>query len=312
MAIEQESVKSTQIDPATFYSERRATERGGLRDFFTRLFRARLAGVGLVIVVIFILSALLAPVIAPDHPTKTNLLNRLKPPSAQNLLGTDDLGRDILSRILYGGQVSLKVGFISVTIAMVVGICLGLVAGYWSGSPLDQIIMRVIDGLLAFPALILALAIVAALGVDREDAVFPKVIYAISIVGVPAYARLTRGQVLSMREREFVLAARTVGAADRRIIWLHIFPNITAPLIVQSSLGIAGAILAEAGLSFLGLSVPPSTPTWGNMLSAGRGYIEIDPWLLIGPGSAVFLAVLGFNFLGDGIRDVLDPRLRNS
>jgi peptide/nickel transport system permease protein len=266
----------------------------------------------LFIVSMFVVAAIFASRIAPHSPTKQTVTKALRPPSAEYWLGTDELGRDIFSRVLYGAQVSLIVGFSSIAIALCVGVLLGLAAGYRSNSWLDQVIMRMMDALLSFPQLVLAIALVAAFGVDKEGTLFPKAIYAIAIVGIPAYARLTRGQVLTIREREFVLAARTVGAQDRRIIWQHIFPNITAPLIVQSSLGIAGAMLAEAGLSFLGLGVQPPTPSWGGMLSAGRGYLEIDPWLLIGPGGAVFLAVLGFNFLGDGIRDVLDPRLRNS
>jgi ABC-type dipeptide/oligopeptide/nickel transport system permease subunit len=170
--------------------------------------------------------------------------------------------------------------------------------------------MRTMDGVLSFPALVLALAIVGMLGPSKAGE-FPKAIWAIAIVGIPAYARLTHGQVLSVREREYVMAARTIGASDRRIMFLHILPNVTTPLIVQASLGVATAILTEAGLSFLGLGVQPPTPSWGSMLNAGRGYLEIDPWLTFGPGMAIFLTVLGFNFLGDGIRDVFDPSLRN-
>ncbi len=282
-------------------------QRGSAGEFFARLIRTRLAGVGLAIVIVFAFSAILAPLLAPYSPTKQQITNGLKPPSAEHLLGTDELGRDLLSRILYGGQASLQVGFIAVGIALLVGVTLGLIAGYWSNSWLEAIIMRTMDALLAFPALVLALALVAALGPNLQDAII-----AIGIVGIPAYARLTRGQVLSVRERDYIEAARTVGATDFRIIFRHILPNVTAPLIVQSSLGIAFAILAEAGLSFLGLGVQPPIPSWGEMLNAGRGYLQIDPWLIIGPGMAIFLCVLGFNFLGDGIRDVLDPRLRNS
>ena len=278
----------------------------GARDMLIRLIHARLAGIGMVIVALLILSALLAPWIAPYSPTKQRVTNALQPPSAQNLLGTDELGRDILSRIIYGGQASLEVGAIAVGIAMFSGVALGLIAGYWSNSMLDQVIMRLMDALLAFPALVLALALVAALGPSLENAII-----AVGIVGIPAYARLTRAQVLTVKEREFVVAARTTGARDVRIILTHILPNVTAALIIQSSLGVAFAILAEAGLSFLGLGVQPPTPSWGSMLSAGRGYLDLDPWLVIGPGTAIFVAVLGFNFLGDGIRDVLDPRLRN-
>jgi peptide/nickel transport system permease protein len=292
-------------DVVALPASRPSYERG-VRDFFTRLLKARLAGIGLFIVIALTLSAVFAPLIAPYSPTKQQVTRSLQPPSTQNLLGTDELGRDILSRVLYGGQASLQVGLIAVGIALVFGVSLGLIAGYWANSPLEQIIMRTMDALLAFPALVLSLALVAALGASLQNAII-----AVGIIGIPTYARLTRGQVLTVKEREFVIAARTVGARDARIILRHILPNITAPLIVQSSLGLAFAILAEAALSFLGLGVQPPTPSWGSMLSAGRGYLDLDPWLIVGPGVAIFTAVLGFNFLGDGIRDVLDPRMRN-
>lgn len=277
----------------------------GVRDFLSQLARTRLAGIGLVITIGFVLSALFAPVLSPYSPTKQQVTNALQPPSAQHLLGTDELGRDMFSRILYGGQASLEVGFLSVGIALLVGVTLGLIAGYWSDSWTGTVIMRVMDALLAFPALVLALAFVAALGPGLNNAIL-----AIAIVGVPTYARLTRGQVLSAKEREYIEAARTVGASDARIIIRHLLPNVSSPLIVQTSLGFATAILAEAALSFLGLGVQPPTPSWGEMLNGARGYLEIDPWLIIGPGTAIFLAVLGFNFIGDGIRDILDPRFR--
>lgn len=284
----------------------RSAARGSARDFFSRLVRARLAGVGLTIVLIFTVSAALAPIIAPYSPTAQRVTNKLKAPTLDHLLGTDELGRDILSRVLFGGQASLTVGILAVGIALLIGTTLGLIAGYWSNSIFDQVIMRAMDALLAFPVLILALALVAALGASLQN-----VVIAVGIVGIPTYARLSRGQVLSVKENEYVLAARTVGATSFRTIFRHILPNITAPLIVQSSLGVAFAILAEAALSFLGLGVQPPTPSWGGMLAAGRGYLDLDAWLIFGPGMAIFLCVLGFNFLGDGIRDVLDPRLRN-
>ncbi len=271
---------------------------------------ARLAGVGSALILIFVISALFAARLAPYDPNEQQVTGALQPPSAAHWLGTDDLGRDILSRVIYGGQVSLQVGVISVALALLVGTLLGLVAGYWNNSLLEEVIMRAMDGLLAFPALILALAIVAALGPSQAGE-FPKSTWAIAIVGIPVYARLTHGQVLSARELDYIVAARTVGASDVRIMFRHLLPNVIAPLIVQTSLGIATAILVEAALSFLGLGVQPPTPSWGSMLDAGRGYLDSDPWMVIGPGVAIFLAVLGFNFVGDGVRDVLDPRLRN-
>ncbi len=307
MAIEKTIAPTTVIEADPLAAFRRPSVEGGARDFFVRLFRARLAGIGLVIIVTFILAAICAPLIAPYSPTKQKVTNSLKPPSAEYILGTDELGRDIFSRVLYGAQVSLQVGLIAVGIAVFCGVSLGLVAGYWSNTRIETIIMRAMDALLAFPDLVLALALVAALGPNLTN-----VMIAIAVVRIPAYARLTRGQVLSVKEREFVLAANTIGARHWRIILRHILPNVTAPLIVQSSLSIGFAILAEASLSFLGLGVQPPTPSWGSMLNAGRGYLEIDPWLIIGPGTAIFLTVLGFNFLGDGVRDVLDPRLRNT
>ncbi len=284
---------------------RRPVRERGARDFFFQLTHARLAGVGLVITIGFVLSALFAPAISPYSPTKQQMTNALQPPSREHILGTDELGRDMFSRILYGGQASLEVGFLSVGMALFVGVTLGLIAGYWSNSWIERLIMRVMDALLAFPALVLALAFVAALGPGLNNAIL-----AIGIVYIPTYARLTRGQVLSAKEREYIQAARTVGASDARIIVRHLLPNVSSPLIVQTSLGFATAILAEAALSFLGLGVQPPTPSWGEMLNGARGYLEIDPWLIIGPGAAIFLAVLGFNFIGDGIRDVLDPRFR--
>lgn len=293
------------VNSAVLETFRRPEREGGIRDFLSRLAHARLAGIGLVITAIFVLSAVFAPVISPYSPTKQQVTNGLKPPSFEHILGTDELGRDMFSRILYGGQASMEAGFLSVGIAVLIGVTLGLIAGYWSNSWLETIIMRIMDALLAFPALVLALAFVAALGPGLNNAIL-----AIGIVGIPAFARLTRGQVLSVKEREYIEAARTVGASDFRIILRHLLPNVSSPLIVQASLGFAVAILAEAALSFLGLGVQPPTPSWGEMLNGARGYLEIDPWLIVGPGAAIFLAVLGLNFIGDGVRDVLDPRFK--
>jgi peptide/nickel transport system permease protein len=272
-----------------------------LRD----LLRVRLAGVGLVIIVLLVGCAVLAPAIAPYDPLKQNLDLAFAPPSVAHPLGTDDLGRDLLSRTIYGARISLLAGVVAVGIALVVGVTVGLVAGYRGGWP-DQVLMRLMDALLAFPGLILALAITAALGSNLVNALI-----AIGIVGIPSYARLTRGQVLAVRELAYVEAARALGTSPGRILLRHVLPNVSAPLIVQTSLGVAFAILAEASLSFLGLGAQPPTPSWGAMVSLGRDYLDQAPWVVFVPGGAIFLAVLGFNFLGDALRDTLDPRIRH-
>jgi peptide/nickel transport system permease protein len=282
---------------------RRPSEQTGIGAFVRRLWKVRLAAAGLVIVLLLIVCAVLAPVISPYEPNRQQLLKALQAPSAEHLLGTDENGRDVLSRILYGTRISLAAGVFSVSIALALGVGSGLLSGYFGGR-LDNIIMRFMDALLAFPTLVLALAITAALGPGLRNAMI-----AIGIVYTPLFARLTRGQVLSVREREFVEAARTLGAGHLRIMALHILPNVFAPLIVQISLSIALAILAEATLSFLGLGVQPPEPSWGSMVSRGKDYLDMAPWLAFAPGGAILLAVIGFNFLGDAIRDALDPRL---
>ena len=283
--------------------EARRVGPSATREFFRRLARTRTAGIGAGIVGLVILAALLAPLVAPYDPTQQDTRSLLQGPSATHLLGTDELGRDTLSRAVYGTQVSLQVGIIAVGISLLVGGGLGLVAGYLRGMT-DAVIMRVMDGLLAFPTLVLALAITASLGPGLRNAMI-----AIGIVGTPIFARLTRGQVLSVREREFVEAARTIGAGHLRIMLQHVLPNVMAPLIVQMSLSVAVAILAEATLSFLGLGVQPPEPSWGSMVSRGKDYLDLAPWLAFAPGGAILLAVMGFNFVGDAVRDALDPRL---
>jgi peptide/nickel transport system permease protein len=225
-------------------------------------------------------------------------------PNAAHLLGTDELGRDILSRLLYGASISLQVGIGAVLIASIPGVALGMSVGYRGGA-LDNIVMRVLDGLMAFPSLILALTIVSVLGSSLFN-----VVLAIAVTSFPHYARLVRGQVLAVREFEYITAIRTVGARDTRIIFRHILPNVISPVLVQASLGVGFAITAEAGLSFLGLGVQPPTPTWGSMIQVGFQYLEIAPWLVMAPGTLIFMAVLGFNLFGDGIREALDPNLR--
>ncbi len=281
-----------------------APARGRPAVLLGRLLRGHLAKVGLLVIATLVVAAVLAPALAPYDPTEQRLERMLQPPGGQHLLGTDDLGRDILSRVLYGARVSLLVGVLAVGISLLAGVSLGLVAGY-RGGWVDDVTMRVMDGLLAFPALVLALAITAALGPSLRNAMI-----AIGIVGIPGFARLVRGQVLSLRAQEYVEAARAAGLADGRIVVRHILPGTLAPIIVHASLRVAFAVLAEAGLSFLGLGTQPPTPSWGSMLNTGREYLEMAPWLSVAPGAAIFVTTLSFNFLGDGLRDALDPRLR--
>ena len=254
-----------------------------------------------------IVIAIFAPVLAPYPPTLVDISQSLEPPSGAHWLGTDDLGRDVLSRTFYGARISLSVGLIAVGIGLGVGVAIGLVAGY-AGGAVDLLLMRVIDALLAFPALVLAISITAALGPQIQNAMI-----AIGIVAVPLYSRLTRGQVIALRGHEFVTAARAVGAGPVRIVLRHILPNIANPLIVQATLSIAFAILAEATLSFLGLGAQPPEPTWGADINYSRPYlINAKWWMSVGPGVGIFLAVFAFNYLGDALRDALDPRLRRS
>ncbi|MGE3267989.1 MAG: ABC transporter permease [Chloroflexota bacterium] len=295
-------VTAPEVDVAAV-SPRRPSDQTGLGAFVRRLWQVRLAAVGLGIVLVLAACGVLAPIISPYEPNKQQLLKALQAPSAEHPLGTDENGRDVLSRILYGARISLSAGLFSVAIALALGVTSGLTSGYFGGR-VDNLIMRAMDALLAFPTLVLALAITAALGPGLRNAMI-----AIGIVYTPIFARLTRGQVLSVREREFVEAARTLGAGHLRIMARHILPNVTAPLIVQVSLSIALAILAEATLSFLGLGVQPPEPSWGSMVSRGKDYLDLAPWLAFAPGAAILLAVIGFNFVGDAIRDALDPRM---
>ena len=280
-------------------------DRGATIRYYARRNPRMIIGGALVLFWLFI--AAFAPIIAPYDPIQVNVLDALLPPSLTHPLGTDDLGRDVLSRVMWGSRVSLSVGAISVGIGFLVGVSLGLAAGYLGGT-FDLLIMRVVDALLAFPALVLAIAITAALGPQIQNAMI-----AIGIVAVPAYARLTRGQVLAIRAREFIVAARTVGCSPLRIVARHIFPNVTNALIVQATLGTAFAILAEAALSFLGLGPQPPYPSWGQDINYSQRYLaNLKWWMSVGPGLAIFTAVFAFNFLGDALRDALDPRLRRS
>lgn len=259
--------------------------------------------VGLIIVLATIVIAILAPVIAPYSPSSI-AFTRLQSPSLDHLMGTDEQGRDTFSRIVYGARVSLQVGIVAVLIALVVGGFLGVVAGYFGGR-LDSFLMRVVDILFAFPGLVLAIVIAGLLGPSRRNAMI-----AIGVVFAPAFARVVRGTVLSVMSEPYIEAGRVVGSSHLRLIRLHVLPNIFAPLIVLVTVYLSSAILSEAGLSFLGLGTQPPEPTWGGMLNVARTYMEILPSMAIFPGLAIAILVLGFNFLGDGLRDVLDPRLR--
>ena len=280
-------------------------------DQIEKLFKNRTAVVGLIIISIFGLAALLAPVISPYDPNENSLYDQLKQPawhsegSTKNLLGTDDLGRDMLSRLIYGARVSLTLGIVSVGIAFLCGSILGAVSGYYKGWP-DNLIMRLMDIILAFPHILLAIVIVAYLGPGLRNAMI-----AIGIINVPRFARIIRASVLEEYEKDYVTAARAVGAGNRRIIFNAIFPNCLAPIIVQASLGFGAAILDAAGLSFLGLGAQPPLSEWGAMIAQGRSMILRAWWVMTFPGIAILLAVLGFNLLGDGLRDALDPRLRD-
>jgi peptide/nickel transport system permease protein len=256
-------------------------------------------------VLLFALMAFGGPAIAPYSPTKMTMSKRLAPPSAEFILGTDDFGRDVYSRILHGAGASFQVGILSVGIALGVGLILGLIAGY-RGGRVDAILMMVMDVLFAFPAVLLAIAIMALLGASLNN-----VILAIGVVNLPVFVRLTRASVLAIKNLLYIEAAHCIGVSVPRIAFRHILPNILAPIIVQTSLTIAAAILTEAALSYLGLGNPPPAPSWGNILSSTYGFIETRPWPTIFSGLAIMLAVLGFNLLGDGLRDVLDPTLKN-
>ncbi len=278
--------------------------RRGARRGRSRLLRRHLIGaLGAAVVLVMVLVAVFAGWLSPYNP---NALfdPRLSPPSAQHVLGLDQLGRDVLSRLIFGARVSLLVSLTSIGLSLVVGGGLGLVAGYYGGV-VDNVIMRVMDVMFTVPSFVLAIALAGIIGPSLTT-----VILAIAIVTVPTIARVTRAPALTVRETEFVSSARAAGAADLRIVVRHVLPNVTGPLIVQATVAIADAILIEAGLSFLGLGVQPPYASWGNMLGTGRSYIGLANGLSVFPGAALMLAVLGFNFAGDGFRDVLDPQLR--
>jgi peptide/nickel transport system permease protein len=264
-----------------------------------------LAAVGLTLVVVFVLAALLAPWIAPHDPAQINLPSRLQSASAAHWFGTDELGRDIFSRILFGARISMLVGVCVVAGSLLLGVIFGSIAGYYGGT-IDRFFnIVVMNAFLSFPGILLAIAFVAFLG----PGIF-NLILALCIGGWVGYARLVRAQVLAAREKEYVEAARALGASDVRVLTRHILPNIIQPVIVQAAIGMAGAVLAEATMSFLGLGVPPPTASWGSMLNDGRSHLFDSPHLVLIPAAAVMLAVLSFNFIGDAFRDLLDPRSR--
>jgi len=280
-------------------------------DQMEKLFKNKTGVAGLIITTIFVLTALFAPLISPHNPVENSLYDQLKPPiwdeggSVKNILGTDDLGRDILSRLIYGARVSLMVGVVSVGIAVLIGTLLGAIAGYYKGW-LDNVIMRIMDIILAFPGILLAIVIVAYLGPGLRNAMM-----AIGVISIPRFARIVRASVLEEHEKDYVLAARAVGTRNKRIIFNAILPNCLAPIIVQASLGFGSAILDAAGLSFLGLGAQPPIAEWGAMIAMGRSLILRAWWVMTFPGIAILFGVLGFNLLGDGLRDAFDPRLRD-
>lgn len=278
--------------------------RGGLRARALRRFlQSRKAAAGLALLAVIALCALLAPYLATHDPAAQTLADRLQQPSAQHWLGTDDLGRDLFSRLLFGGRIALRAGFLAVGVSLVLGGSMGFVAAYYGGW-WDHVLMRLVDMLLAIPTLLLALAVVAALGPGLTNAVL-----AVGIGSAPAYARVVRAAVLTVREAGYMEAARALGARDGRVMWRHVLPNAAAPVVVQVTLGLGSAIVATAALSFVGLGAQPPTPDWGAMLAQSRAYLRTHHHLVTFPGLAILLTVLAFNMVGDGLRDALDPRL---
>lgn len=275
------------------------------REGWRRFRENRIALVGLGIVIFFILLAILAPLIAPYSITEQNLTQRLQPPSSKHLFGTDDFGRDIFSRVIYGARISLWVGFFSMLGSVIVGSLLGIIAGYY-GRWIDGIISRLFDIMLAFPSILLAIGIVTVLGPSLQNALI-----AIVVINVPNFGKLIRSRVLSIKQEEYIMASKAIGMSDMRILFHHILPNSMAPIIVQGTLAIATAIIEAAALGFLGLGAQPPNPEWGKMLADSKDFLTQAPWTMIFPGLAIMLTVLGFNLMGDGLRDALDPRMKN-
>lgn len=294
-----EAVKSVPV-PVTA-----PASRGPMATAWRRLRRMPGPMIGLVVLVTLILMAIFAPLIAPYDPIKdANVMDALTEPGTQFLLGADHTGRDVLSRLIYGARISLSVGVVVQAVSVLIGTVMGLLAGYYGGW-IDDLISGITTVLQAFPGLLFAIAVMAVLGPGLYN-----VFVALGLVGWPTVARLVRGEALALREREFVEGARALGARDLRILLKHVLPNCLGPIIVVVTLGMAGAILAEASLSFLGLGTQPPTPSWGAMLASGRDYVWEAPWLTLYPGLAIFATILALNLLGDGLRDVLDPKLK--
>jgi peptide/nickel transport system permease protein len=274
------------------------------RDFLRTLLRNRLAAFGGAVIAFFFLVAAFPGLFTSQNPDRIDVASILQPPSSAHPLGTDDLGRDVLSRVVYGARVSMKVGFVAVGIATSIGLVLGLLAGYFGGR-VDAVLMRFVDIMLCFPSFFLILAAIAFLS--------PSIVIIMAVIGLTGWmgvARLVRAEALSLKERDFVAAARAQGAGTARIVFRHILPNALAPILVAATLGVAGAILTESALSFLGIGVQPPTPSWGNIIAVGKNYIEFAWWLSLFPGLAILFTVLGYNLLGEGIRDAADPRLK--
>ena len=272
--------------------------------FWPRFSRRRFAMVGALVVVILLVMAMAAPLVVPFGPNEISAWEVLTPPSAKHWFGTDDLGRDVLSRVIFGARISLLVGFVAAGIAVLIGSLLGLIAGYYGGW-IDAILMRIVDIMFCFPTFFLILAVITFLR--------PSIWYIMIIIGLTGWmgvARLVRAETLTIREMDYITAARCIGCSDGRIIFRHILPNAISPALVAASLGVAGAILTESALSFLGIGVQPPTPSWGNILTSGKDYIEFAWWLSLFPGLAILVTVLSYNLLGEGIRDALDPRVK--
>jgi peptide/nickel transport system permease protein len=298
---EQNMSEEGNLKPAAIKNTRHISE---LRRFLKVFFSRWVVVLGMVIILFFVIAAVFAPWLAPYNPDKIDMNNSLLQPSKDHLLGTDSLGRDTLSRTIYGTRISLEIGFFVVVLGSVAGMALGLVAGYF-GSWIQAIVMRFIDMMMAFPMLILALLIASLLGGGINN-----VIMALSFAMIPAYARLMCGQVITVRENDYILMVRSMGASHTRIMLRHLLPNCFPPLIVMMTMMLGTTILAEAGLSFLGIGVQPPIATWGNMVNDGRQYLLTNPILSFAPGLAIMLVVYGFNMVGDGLRDALDPQLR--